>query len=648
MKNWKQWSPLAITVLFAAWILSAFRLPAEKDVQSHAFGRIPMVEKGRHQPLDSFARNALMQIREKQTANYEPWKGSFDKPKIVGATDWALEVAFKPELGDTRPIFRIDNPDVKTLLGLSFEASAEKKTDGKHYSWNDLQGRYGEFKAEARRAFGVLTDNRNAYERALTELWNATGIYKQVRNLFGPAATGDLTQGLRDYLAKVQAGRAAFNAQMENQPFDAAALDWINDQLTAPLIVPAHRPELGDKDEWLRAIQETMIAEQGGKPHFSLTSFAEMAAGYRAGDAAALRKASESYLGLLAGNDTFKKTVAKSVREQRFNNIEPFYKGMILCVVAFLFALMFWISPRRFGWARRAAVWLMVLTFIVHLGGQIFRMVQEGRPPVTNLYSSAIFIGLMAVLFGLLLERVFPHGIGVIVAATVDFCALLIAHHLARGGDTMIMLQAVLDTNFWLATHVVTVTLGYAATYVAGFLAILYVVLGTFTSRLAEPLESEGGKTDRPLGQVLTTMTYAIICFAVLFSFIGTVLGGIWADQSWGRFWGWDVKENGALMIVLWNAIVLHARWGGIAKERGIACLAIAGNIVTSWSWFGVNMLGIGLHSYGFMGAAFVALVLFCASQLVLIVMGRLACRAESVPRSQKSAPPAGASPVAA
>src|SRR5687767_15265646 len=114
-------------------------------------------------------------------------------------------------------------------------------------------------------------------------------------------------------------------------------------------------------------------------------------------------------------------------------------------------------------------------------------------------------------------------------------------------------------------------------------------------------------------------MGYAVICFATLFSFVGTILGGIWADQSWGRFWGWDPKENGALIIVIWNAIVLHARWGGLIKQRGLMALAIGGNIVTSWSWFGTNMLGVGLHSYGFTDAAFSAMLAFVLSQLALI-----------------------------
>lgn len=126
------------------------------------------------------------------------------------------------------------------------------------------------------------------------------------------------------------------------------------------------------------------------------------------------------------------------------------------------------------------------------------------------------------------------------------------------------------------------------------------------------------------LGKALAKMVYAVVCFATLFSFVGTVLGGIWADQSWGRFWGWDPKENGALMIVLWNALILHARWGGLVRERGLMNLAVFGNIVTSFSWFGVNMLGIGLHSYGFMDAAFKWLMAFIASQVLIIGLGSL------------------------
>jgi hypothetical protein len=100
------------------------------------------------------------------------------------------------------------------------------------------------------------------------------------------------------------------------------------------------------------------------------------------------------------------------------------------------------------------------------------------------------------------------------------------------------------------------------------------------------------------------------------------VLGGLWADDSWGRFWGWDPKENGALIIVLWNALVLHARWGGIVKDRGMAVLAVGGGIVTAWSWFGVNLLSVGLHSYGFKSGMGFWLGLFVAACTAIIGLG--------------------------
>ncbi|NLX55512.1 MAG: cytochrome c biogenesis protein CcsA, partial [Planctomycetaceae bacterium] len=111
------------------------------------------------------------------------------------------------------------------------------------------------------------------------------------------------------------------------------------------------------------------------------------------------------------------------------------------------------------------------------------------------------------------------------------------------------------------------------------------------------------------------------------FSFFGTVLGGLWADDAWGRFWGWDPKENGALIIVLWISVVLHAYWGRMVRERGLSVLAVVGNIVTAWSWFGVNELGVGLHSYGFTEGVLLVLGLVVAAHLAIIALGLVPVR---------------------
>jgi ABC-type transport system involved in cytochrome c biogenesis permease subunit len=304
----------------------------------------------------------------------------------------------------------------------------------------------------------------------------------------------------------------------------------------------------------------------------------------------------------------------KTTFETIFNHIEPFYIAMIFYVIIFLlicFSWMFWT-----GGLQRTALWVLGVTLLLHTLALAGRIYMQGRPPVTNLYSASIFIAWIVGLFCLAIELIFRRGIGTLMAAIIGFLSLILAQNLAEfsdNGDTMHMMKAVLDTNFWLATHVVVVTMGYAATFLAGFLAIAYLLLGIFT----KVLKSDWDK-------ILTRMVYGIVCFAMLFSFVGTVLGGIWADQSWGRFWGWDPKENGAVLIVFWNALILHARWGGLVQARGMMNLAIFGNAVTGWSFFGTNMLGVGLHSYGFMDSAVFWLVLFCLIQLTFIGIGSL------------------------
>ena len=288
---------------------------------------------------------------------------------------------------------------------------------------------------------------------------------------------------------------------------------------------------------------------------------------------------------------------ARARFESYFQRTAPFYHAMELYVVVFLLAAFSWL-----GWEqplRRSAVALAVIALLLHTAGLIARVYLHGHPPVTNLYASSLFIGWACVILSLILELIYRNAIGGAMAGVAGFLTLLIAHNLSDG-DNLEAVRAVLDTNLWLSTHVVVVTIGYASTFLAGFLAIIYVLRGVLTRSLAPD-------TARNLAR----MIYGILCFAMLFSFVGTILGGIWADQSWGRFWGWDPKENGAMLIVLMNVLILHARWAGLVRDRGVAVLAIAGNIVTSWSWFGVNMLGIGLHSYGFMDKALFWLVGF-------------------------------------
>jgi ABC-type transport system involved in cytochrome c biogenesis permease subunit len=621
----KRWFPLGLTLFFGLWIAGALRVPSDKPgtFATNEFGRLPVVASGRVQPFDSFARNSLLQLREKQMANLEPWKSWYEHPKMLEASQWLMDMTMKQAVADTYPVFRIDHPDLKGLLALPMDADKTKQTDGKHFSWLQIQPKLKELQEEAHRAAAKETSQRNPFERAVMHLWSGVGLYMKLQNTLQPQNSQNSQQELAQYMAVIAPGVAAARAQQEGKTdYDSAALDRlmrdfqrfdVMTQLEPPLVVPARGAD-AKGNGWLRMGDALKNIARGAEPHFAVMSYARIADAYRANDPAAFNSAVAEYRGRLSGD--FGPQLAKGASEQRFNFFEPFYKGMFVFVLAGLLAIGFWFAPVNGEWLRRTAFWLCVLGLVVHTVGLIYRMVLEGRPPVTNLYSSAIFIGWGAGVLGLILEGFWRNSIGIVISSVCGFLTLIIAHHLALAGDTMEMMRAVLDTNFWLATHVVVVTLGYASTFVAGFLAIIFIVRGFFTPGL----RAADGKS-------LTKMVYGIACFATLFSFVGTVLGGIWADQSWGRFWGWDAKENGALMIVVWNAVILHARWGGLVRERGLMALAIFGNIVTSWSWFGVNMLGIGLHSYGFMDAAFKWLMFFDFTQVALIVIACLPLR---------------------
>ncbi|MDP6905460.1 MAG: cytochrome c biogenesis protein CcsA, partial [Verrucomicrobiota bacterium] len=391
-------------------------------------------------------------------------------------------------------------------------------------------------------------------------------------------------------------------------------LQTMNSRANLLMIPPAKRS--GYAEGWEKTAESTLhdigalgeISEPVSLYAQMSSAFDSRHSGEPEGDPKSFNQAVADYNSWLTKNG-FQSEVSKGKKEHFFNTFAPFARAQGIYVIALLLACFSWLKMSR--GLINTAFYLIGLAFVLHTAGLIFRMILEGRPPVTNLYSSAVFVGWGAVLLGWILERIYRNGIGSCVAALVGFSTLIIASHYAKDGDTMEMLVAVLDTNLWLATHVVCITIGYSATFLAGFLAMVYVLRGVFTSSL----EGETAKG-------LTRMVYGIICFATLFSFVGTVLGGIWADQSWGRFWGWDPKENGALLIVVWNAIILHCRWGGFVKDRGLMGLAIFGNVVTTWSWFGVNMLGSGLHSYGFTEGAFHSLRWFAVGQVLLMIAG--------------------------
>jgi ABC-type transport system involved in cytochrome c biogenesis permease subunit len=540
------------------------------------FGRLPVLADGRIKPLDTIARNGLLLLQGRQRV-VDP------AGKIINPEEWLLNVFFRPEQADSDAVFRIDNSDVLSIFNLT----AANGEGGVRFSFRQLKPGLDELDRQGRLAEPTESAARTTFQRAVIELREHIGYYDRLKYSFQPPDSADFAGDLSD-VHRLEADRAAF-----------AAMDTFSLLRALP---PANSSS--DPAGWESVGHSLRDAHTPTEVDSHAAMYAALGHAWRESQPADFDTRVKGYREELALK--FPAAVRRSNAEAYFNRAEPFITSLFLYVAGFLLAVVSWlIWPEILG---RAAFWIMGLAFVLTTAGILARMWLENRPPVTNLYSSALFIGWGSVVLCLILEWLNRNAVASAAGSLIGFGTLIIAHHLSLSGDTLEMMRAVLDSNFWLSTHVVTVTTGYASTFLAGFLAIIYIVRGLFTRSL-----------DERTADALARMVYGIVCFATLFSFVGTMLGGIWADQSWGRFWGWDPKENGALLIVIWNAIILHCRWGGLVRQRGLMALAVFGNVVTAWSWFGTNMLGIGLHSYGFTSAAFNGLIVFVASQLAII-----------------------------
>lgn len=593
---------LSITLIIILSALFQSLLPRfSNGFDISSFQKLPIQEGGRIKPLDTLARNYLLMISGKQSIPLP------DNPKKrLNAITWLLDLTMRPEIANTYSVFRIDNPEVLGLF--SWE-----KTDKKLFSFNDLAPhldhivqQIGQIKKEK--------ELQSVFEQQLNNLYQSLLAYNRLIALFSTVTQPELlAQEYATWIASITPGMQAIQAQEKKEPYDTETLtrfiamaDRYLDfaKLDTIGILPPLTEKDKIQDKWSnvgQALLDIIITQQ--LPEI-LVNYAQLTLAYRQMDSTIFNNT----LSKLHTELTPYFNKSKINFEVFFNNFEPFYLSSILYILVFLIVCINWLLENSN--LRKTAFYILLITFLIHTFGLIARMYIQGRPPVTNLYSSAIFIGWASVLLGLLMEKIHKNGLGAAVASIIGFSTLIIAHNLGLGTDTLEMVRAVLDSNFWLSTHVVVVTLGYSAMFLMGLLAIFYT-LGNLKSNLPPPIKKS-----------LSSMVFGILCFAMLFSFVGTMLGGIWADQSWGRFWGWDPKENGALLIVLWCAIMLHARWGRLVQDRGLMLMAIFGNIVTSWSWFGTNMLGVGLHSYGFMNRAFWILLIFILTQLTIILLG--------------------------
>lgn len=542
---------------------------------------LPIQIDGRVKTFETFASHTLLEISGRERV------GDLDAPQ------WLAAVLLDPNSVRDLPVFLIQHPDTRDALGLSGK-------DRDRYSWNRLMPLGLKINALASQASTKENGERTALDRDLLHLSDAWVRYSSLANAFAflregsvaafpggipPARTflelasrSESFASVLDSLTKIpEAGRT---------PADNEVLDWFRETFAKSRMWEGSVfPVLPRRDStalpW-ESPASVMLARGLSRPDFRTTALEwdSLARAWKAGDALSMEASARAL------RDTSLARAGSSLRpaalaaESAYNDLRPFRWAMVL----------FWLSlaPALWGtWkdrpaALQASATLSLVALCLVGIGMALRMVITQRPPVTNLYETFLFVDAVTVpvLLAVSWARRWPAG--TVLASLSGAGLLMLAQSFGADGDTMPVLVAVLDSNFWLTIHVLTITVGYAGVVAAGAAAHWHLLM-------LRRGEQDGSEIVRGL-----------MAFGLFFTFVGTLLGGVWADQSWGRFWGWDPKENGALMIALWAAILFHARACGQVGVRGFSVGSVLSIPTVLFAWFGVNQLGVGLHSYGF------------------------------------------------
>jgi cytochrome c-type biogenesis protein CcsB len=275
--------------------------------------------------------------------------------------------------------------------------------------------------------------------------------------------------------------------------------------------------------------------------------------------------------------------------EYFYNHFEAFYRAIWFYGLAFLILL---VAQARGGGRllRNVGVAIASLAIAFHASGIVLRCLIAGRPPVTNMYESIIWVSFAVSFFGMIFFARYRTSDYLLAALPVTLIALLLVHQMPIAMPSNIdPLVPVLRDNFWLTVHVLTITLSYAAFALA--MGFGHILLWRYARDPAV------ARTDAPMHFWL----YRVLQLGVLLLAAGTILGGVWANYSWGRFWGWDPKETWALIALLCYLTTLHGRLAGWWTEFGLVVASVVCFLAVLMAWYGVNfVLGKGLHSYGF------------------------------------------------
>jgi ABC-type transport system involved in cytochrome c biogenesis permease subunit len=557
---------LLVLLLLAGAATAEDKAPPKKAVPSESWTEpmfemletLPVQDGGRVKPFSTYARFKLLGLNGRTKAKLP------DGRKLT-ATQWLADCLFAPETAKTYPVFYVRNDEVLDAIGMKHEG--RKKAD--RYSYAEIEPHRADLIKRYREYAEKDDKDRDAVETQVLHLGVSFFQFEEVI-----------------YSVDKMRAMKMFGREMAIFPPPGDGKQWMTPN---ELIKAAIKKDNGLTTQTLALQKLVEIANAPANAEKPLTEMREAIV--------AIAETRGEY--------------GKVEREVSYYKAGYFHWGLGFFAIGFVCVALGWLAPRI-----RLLYWIgavsAAIATVATTWGITERCLIQGRPPVTTLYETILFVTATLAITALIIEWMNRKRLALSLATILGMGGLFLAmkYEDFKGVDTMPSLVAVLDTNFWLATHVTTVTLGYSAGLLACAIGHVYAIGRAFT-----PWGSD--QTYRSIYR----MIYGAITFGLFFSILGTILGGIWANDSWGRFWGWDPKENGALMICLWELAMLHARKGGYIKDFGFALAAILGGIIVAFSWWGVNQLGVGLHSYGFTSGIGLILMIYYIFEVVVVTV---------------------------
>lgn len=566
---------------------------------------LPLQDGGRIKPFSTFAGFRMLGYHGARSMKVKDDAGVVHKIK---PTAWLMDTVFRPHLAIKLPTFRIDNSKVLEAIDVKQKGRRDR------YSYEEIIGGRDKLFELAKSYEPIEKKKRDPEQQQTIDLAYNIRNYEALLGYFSYAVTGVKLDGTGVDGAPDQ--RVDFSAVMSSAPGLIPELERIKSvqgrvperllSLLQQIEDGANYAKYGlfmmppsdsSKKDWLtagNAIMDTMTLKYD-QPDVAIKDIAatEVAVRKLPNDEKGFREAMKTWIARTS--ERAKPDDIKFISlEATYFKRDFFLNAMILFLLGSISSLVMW----GLGQSRVAKLfyWVTLSTTVIAVAlcvtAIVIRCIIMQRPPVGNLYDTVIFIGTTGVILSLIVEWISRNRFSLGIAPVLGTALIILARRYEVGdaGDHLDPLVAVLDSNYWLTTHVICITLGYTAGLLAAMLSCGYILMRGLN------LDGE----NKELRRSLTKVVYGCICLTVFLSLVGTVLGGIWANYSWGRFWGWDPKENGALMIVLWTLAILHARLGGIIKDWGLHLASIFTACVIAFSWWHVNFLGVGLHNYGF------------------------------------------------